>query len=64
MVIKHPPLLVDVEDLQYYIGLGKTTVYDLISKGKFPEPKRVGRRSLWDMTEVQQWVTSLNHQAN
>lgn len=56
------PLLADIRDLQKIVGLGKTTIYDLIKKREFPEPKRVGRRSLWDMSEIQGWVDSLTHQ--
>ncbi|SPY08084.1 MULTISPECIES: helix-turn-helix transcriptional regulator [Oligella] len=58
------PLLADIKDLQKIVKLGKTTIYDLIKKGEFPQPKRVGRRSLWDISEIQVWVESLSYQGD
>ncbi|WP_369916483.1 helix-turn-helix transcriptional regulator [Xanthomonas sp. NCPPB 3005] len=37
-------------------GLGTTFIYGEIKDGRFPKPIHVGRRSLWVLSEVQQWV--------
>ena len=37
-------------------GIGKTATYDGMAAGKFPKPCKVGRRSLWVESEVQEWV--------
>ncbi|MDY4296785.1 MULTISPECIES: AlpA family phage regulatory protein [unclassified Xanthomonas] len=37
-------------------GMGTTFIYGEIKDGRFPKPIRVGRRSLWVLSEVQRWV--------
>lgn len=55
-------LLADVKDLKTLVGLSKTTIYALIKQGSFPKPKQVGRRSLWDVEDLRQWVANLPRQ--
>jgi len=42
------------------VGIGRSTLYDLISKGRFPPPLKIGRIALWRESEVQQWISELN----
>lgn len=39
-------------------GHSKTWIYDRVNDGSFPAPIKVGRRTLWVMSEVQRWVRS------
>ncbi|WP_080287862.1 AlpA family phage regulatory protein [Burkholderia cenocepacia] len=41
------------------VGLGKTTIYDMMKEGSFPRPRRVRNLSLWVETEVQAWIRSV-----
>ncbi|WP_107314296.1 helix-turn-helix transcriptional regulator [Burkholderia metallica] len=41
------------------VGLGKTTIYDMMKQGSFPKPRRVRNLSLWAETEVQAWIRSI-----
>ncbi|WP_431822482.1 helix-turn-helix transcriptional regulator [Burkholderia sp. F1] len=41
------------------VGLGKTTIYDMMKDGSFPRPRRVRNLSLWAETEVQAWIRSI-----
>lgn len=34
-------------------------LYDLIAKGKFPKPLKIGSKSVWPASEVHGWVESL-----
>ncbi|WP_371141804.1 helix-turn-helix transcriptional regulator [Burkholderia cepacia] len=38
------------------IGLGKTTVYEMMKNDDFPKPRRVRNTSLWVESEVQSWI--------
>ncbi|WP_196486749.1 helix-turn-helix transcriptional regulator [Burkholderia anthina] len=41
------------------VGLGKTTIYDMMKEGSFPRPRRVRNVSLWAETEVQAWIRTI-----
>ena len=41
------------------VGLGKTTLYKLISQGEFPRPLQLGPRAVgWRAEEVEAWLDS------
>ncbi len=40
-------------------GLPTTTMYDYIRGGLFPKPYKVGRISLWKLSEIEEWMTNL-----
>ncbi len=50
----------DLESVKKVSSLSKTTIYGLISKGKFPPPIKVGgtRRSVWRVREINSWLAS------
>ena len=35
---------------------GRATLYRLVTKGDFPKPIKIGRRSLWLRREVLAWI--------
>jgi prophage regulatory protein len=37
-------------------GIPKSTIYKLISDGRFPKPQRLGRLALWKLSEVDRFV--------
>lgn len=41
------------------VGIGKTTVYDMIKQGTFPRPRRVRNLSLWIESDIQDWIRSI-----
>ena len=42
-----------------YVGLGKTTLYKLISQGEFPRPLQLSPRAVgWRAEEVDAWLDS------
>jgi prophage regulatory protein len=45
-----------LKQLESKIGAGKTFIYSSIKAGTFPRPLRVGRRSSWLESEVDQWM--------
>lgn len=48
-----------MKNLPEYTGLPRSTLYDLIKKGKFPKPHKLGPRTVgWDSLEVQAWIDS------
>ena len=49
--------LVKLEEVKLLTGLGKTTIYELISDGTFPRPKQTSqRRVAWRESEVREWL--------
>ncbi|MGU7780431.1 helix-turn-helix transcriptional regulator [Burkholderia sp. PU8-34] len=42
------------------VGLGKTTIYDMMKSGDFPKPRRVRNLSLWVESEVQGWIRAIS----
>ncbi len=56
MLPNSEPRLLSLPNVLERVGLGKTKLYDMISHGQFPAPRKVGRRSLWPSTEVSVWI--------
>ncbi len=38
------------------VGLGRTAVLDRVKAGAFPQPRKVGRATLWSERAVQAWI--------
>jgi len=50
--------LIRLPELKARTGLSKTTIYDLISAGKFPDRVKIGQRSVgWVSAEIEEWVS-------
>lgn len=44
-------------ELESWIGLSRSTIYRLMSEGRFPRPIRVGPRAVrWPRTEIETWL--------
>lgn len=41
-------------------SLSRSTIYDMMSKGRFPRPIRLGNRSVrWRLSDLEAWLSSL-----
>lgn len=42
------------------VCIGRTRIYDLVKKGRFPQPVRLGARSVaWREDELLKWIDDL-----
>lgn len=54
-----PPVrAVSLKQVVEQTNLSKAYIYSLISKGQFPPPAKVGRKSLWPSNEIDDWLRS------
>lgn len=48
-----------IKELAAMLGIGKSTIYRLISENKFPKQiKLTERTSVWRMSTINEWVVS------
>ena len=40
-------------------NLSKAHIYALIARGEFPQPAKIGRKSIWDAREIERWLEAL-----
>lgn len=48
--------MVDMVFITEFTGLSDKWFYNLIQKGKFPKPIKMGRSSRWLKSEIESWV--------
>lgn len=51
--------LLTKEDILKILRIGKSTLYDLIKRGLFPKPLKIGSISRWKEEDVQAFLSSL-----
>jgi len=52
-------LVVRMSRLVEMIGLSRSTIWKLLSEGKFPKPIRLGSRSIaWRINDIEEWLQS------
>jgi len=45
------------EQVERATGLSRSTLYEMVARGRFPKPIRIGARSVaWISEEVQAWL--------
>lgn len=49
-------ILLTRKEVERRVGLSCTSIYAGIAAGTFPKPVKVGKRSLWVETEIDQWI--------
>jgi prophage regulatory protein len=49
-------ITVDAQRLAVLLGVGLRTVRTWDAAGKLPQPVRIGKRTLWYLPEVHQWM--------
>jgi excisionase family DNA binding protein len=52
-----------IDDVRAIVPLPKSSLYDLARYGKLPGVVRVGRRLLFDLDQLDQWLTAGGHRA-
>ncbi|MDC7805572.1 AlpA family phage regulatory protein [Luteimonas sp BLCC-B24] len=45
-----------LDEVQAMTGMGSTWIYEQVKAGAFPAPIKIGRRSLWVLSELDAWV--------
>ena len=46
-------------EVEFRVGLGRSTIYRLMGSGKFPRPKRIGGRAVrWPENELDAWIAA------
>lgn len=51
-------LLWTLSTLKKQIGISRSSIYQQIQAGDFPEPVKLGRSSRWLAREIQAWVNA------
>ena len=51
--------LIPIRSVLERTSLSRTTLYQLIKEGTFPQPVKVGKASRWVEAEVEEWTQSL-----
>ena len=59
--IKNPPAFVGVADGAALIGISPSGFRNYVAIGLLPKPKKLGTRSLWDVSEL---INTLRSQLN
>lgn len=63
MAQTNPIKLLPCPEVLDRIGLKKSRLYALIRENNFPEPIKVGSRSLWPSNQVDAWIAERIAQA-
>ncbi len=58
-----PPLAVSVADAAILLGLGESTVYEMLDEGELPSARR-GKRRVIPYTALQEWLAKATHFGN
>lgn len=48
--------LIRLAEVMNLTGLCRASVYNYIKAGIFPPPAKFGKNSLWEYSEIQQWI--------
>jgi prophage regulatory protein len=55
-----PTRLIRLPEVIALTGYGKAWIYHLISKGRFPQPVKIGHRAIaFVESEVEEWIQSV-----
>lgn len=50
-------MLISLNEVLVQTGLKRTTVYELLKEGKFPEPENMGVcHKMWDVACINAWI--------
>ena len=51
------PILISADESAQMLGIGRTLFYSMHSSGRLgPLPIKLGRRSLWNRKEIEEWI--------
>lgn len=53
----HPERLLRLNEVEAMVGLRKSSIYDAMRRGEFPQPVKLSRRAVcWPLSSVQSWI--------
>ncbi len=55
-VSKNPHMALRVKNVASQVDVGVSTIWYWVAQGKFPQPFRIGRTTLWRQTDIQKWL--------
>jgi len=50
--------LLNITSVEEHVGLKKTKIYELIKTKEFPASKMVRGRSVWLLSDIQEWIAN------
>ena len=53
------PTLISIEEVMRRVSIGRTMTYELIKRGSFPKPVKIGNASRWLNEEITKWIREL-----
>lgn len=57
-----PDRLLRLAEVSRRVGIGKTMIYDLIGRDRFPAPYKVSpKASRWSEAEIVAWIAEIKH---
>lgn len=56
--------LIRLHEVMSLCGLSRASVYNYIKSGIFPSPAKFGKSSLWEFSEIQQWINQRIEERN
>lgn len=48
--------LLNIDQVRGIVPLARSTIYEQVARGKFPCPRKVGKRSFWRESDLQAWI--------
>ena len=51
-----PKLLLSALEAAVAIGVSERKFWEMVKEGELPKPIRVGRKSLWSVEELREWI--------
>ena len=49
--------LLTCNEVEEILGLGRTTIYEMVGAGRMPAPLKIGKRAIrWDPVELREWL--------
>lgn len=55
----HADLLLRREEVEAMVGLSAATIYQMMARGEFPRPRKLGKRSVrWPLRELREFIDS------
>lgn len=54
--------LIRLKEVQYRVGLGRSTIYRWMAEGKFPKPIQLGGYTVaWAQEDIDAWICNREH---
>ena len=50
------PVLISIDQVAQLVGRGRSTIYQMVKDGDFPEPLKIGSSSRWKHSEILLWI--------